>query len=117
MPVTYIGRCDHLRAEDLDEFDETSADITNRTFRKHLGKEVYLEFERGLGYVDRWLKLSMDYHVSYAKGLWKGKPAVCCFWSAFHHIWQLEDKAGADSAENHQSAISEDVPQGSSLPC
>lgn len=87
--AVFIGRCDALRAKDLDEFDDTSRDISNRTFRKLIGSEEYLEFEEGLGYGD-CLRLAKDWHVSYARGLWKGQPAVCCFWSAYHHIWVLD---------------------------
>ncbi len=86
----FIGRCDGLGAKDLDEFDDTSRDISNGTFRRLIGGDEYLEFEMELGY-DRHLRLANDWHVSYARGLWKGKPAVCCFWSAYHHIWVLEE--------------------------
>lgn len=84
----YIGRCDSLRGKDLDTFDDTSREITNRTFRKHLGSEAYLRFEEELGY-NRWLRLANDWHVTYAKGKWKGRQAVCCFWSSYHHIFAL----------------------------
>jgi hypothetical protein len=86
VTVRFIGRCDDLSARDLDKFDESSLPIGNRTFRKAIGRDQYREFEKSLGY-DRYLRLSKDWHVSYAKGLWKGRPAVCCFWSAYHHIW------------------------------
>lgn len=85
MATVFIGRCDSLRAKDLDNFDESSVPITNRTFRKYLGAEDYKQFEKVLGY-GRGLRLSKDWHVSYSKGMWKGKPAICCFWSAYHHI-------------------------------
>lgn len=89
--AVFVGRCDSLRAIDLEKFDDSSREISNRTFRKHIGKEMYEEFERDLGYGRSWLLLSGDCHVSYAKGLWKGKPAVCCFWSAYHHIFLIDE--------------------------
>lgn len=87
---TFIGTCVYLDANDLDEFDDSSIKITNRTFRKHLGKESYLKIEKELGYSDNWLRLANDWHVSYAKGKWKGKTAICLFHSHIHHIWTIE---------------------------
>jgi hypothetical protein len=84
----FIGRCDALEAEDLDAYDDSSREITNRTFRKLLGSEQYLEFEKNLGY-DRYLRMVNDYHVSYSKGVWRGRKAICCFWSAYHHIFAI----------------------------
>lgn len=89
MSTRFIGRCDQLAAEDLAEFDDSSRDITNRTFRKYLGRETYEDFESSLGYGD-WLRMSKDFCVSYAKGKWHGKPAICCFWSAYNHIFAVE---------------------------
>lgn len=86
----FIGRCDSLDADDLDAFDNSSKPISNRTFRKRIGKEAYRDFEKSLGYDRLGLTLSGDYHVSYQAGRWRGKPAVCCKWSAYHHIWSNE---------------------------
>ena len=91
MTAVFIGRCDDLGAKDLGDFDDSSRDIGNRTFRKHIGREQYAAFERSQGYGrDCGLVLSADWHVSYKKGKWKGRPAVCCMWSAYHHIWVLK---------------------------
>lgn len=96
MSVEFIGTCVGLKAEDLHDFDDSSRGITNRTFRKFLGKEEYREFELSLGYRDgSGLVLSKDWHVSYAKGKWKGRPAICCWWSGIHHIWVINKKEAA----------------------
>lgn len=84
----FIGTCGSLPPSQLDQFDDSARDITYRTFMKHLGSEVVREFESALGY-GRHLRLKDDYHVSYQKGKWRGKPAVCCMWSSIHHIWAL----------------------------
>ena len=91
MPNQYVfvGTCVNLRYDDLIEFDDTSRQIKNSTFRKHLGSQEYLEFEKSLGY-DRNLRLANDYHVSYYKGLWKGRKSICCMWSAIHHIYAVD---------------------------
>ena len=89
--IEFVGTCVSLRAVDLDAFDDSSRQITNRTFRKHLGSENYLNFEELLGY-DRHLRLANDYHVSYFKGSWRGRPAICCMRSSIHHIWLVGEK-------------------------
>lgn len=82
----FIGRCDELTAEDLHAFDETCVDIDNAEFLRVMGQDAYNEFEKSLGY-DASLRLVADWHVSYVAGVWKGQPAVCCFWSEYHHIF------------------------------
>ncbi len=89
--ISFIGRCDQLECSDLEAFDESAESISNREFRQLLGSDRYQEFEKSLGY-GKWLRLSKDWHVSYERGEWMGKPAICCHWSAFHHIWTLESK-------------------------
>lgn len=86
--IEFIGTCVHLRGDDINDFDDSSRSIVNSTFRKHLGNK-YLWFERSLGY-NRDLRLANDLHVSYCKGIWEGRKAVCCYWSMIHHIFVIE---------------------------
>jgi hypothetical protein len=95
-PCTFIGRCDQIQADDLHDYDHSQRTITAETFRRHLGRGPYRQLERTLGYRDEDLflyipgfKLSTDYSVRFSKGKWQGKPAICCHWSAYHHIWTL----------------------------
>jgi hypothetical protein len=78
--IQYIGRCD--------SFDETASEINNSTFRRIIGTKIYKDFEIKLGY-GSFLQLAKDYHVRYYKGKWRNKKAVCCMWSAYHHIWVI----------------------------
>ena len=84
--VKFIGTCVELSARHLEDYDVTEREITAKTFRKHVGPEVYRELERRLGY-DKHLRLADDYAVSFGKGKWRGKPAVCLRWSSIHHIY------------------------------
>jgi hypothetical protein len=86
--VTFIGTCVGLRCEDLNDYDDSSRDIGYATFLKHVGKDLIRELERDFGY-KRPLTLKSDWHISYSKGKWKGKPAVCMMHSSIHHIWTL----------------------------
>lgn len=92
--TTYIGRCDSLTANDLGDYDDSAREISNRTFRRLIGREAYEELESDLGY-GGWLRLSKDWHVSYSRGRWQGQPAVCCMWSAYHHIFSIDNQRKA----------------------
>lgn len=84
----FIGDCTQLPAHRIHAFDASSRTITNRTFRKHIGSDEYKAFESSLGYGrDCGLVLSQDLYVTYSKGKWRGKAAVCCYWSRIHHFW------------------------------
>ena len=90
MSAEWVGRCDHLKAEDLDAYDDTAEDITFNRFKYYLGDEAFEELEKGLGY-DEHLRLKDDWHISHTKGKWKGEWAICLMWSAYHHIWLITE--------------------------
>lgn len=82
----FIGLCTQLTAAELTAFDATSRSCTNRTFRRKLGKEQYDDLESLRGY-NSALRLRDDPCVYYVVGKWKGRKAVCMFWSEIHHIY------------------------------
>lgn len=77
----------------MQDFDESMRDITAGTMRKHLGGEMWKWIECVLGYYGKdgkpgsSLRLANDWAVRFEKGKWKGKPALCIMWSAYHHIF------------------------------
>lgn len=83
--VEFVGRCDHLDADDLYDFDETSRKITYATFVRKVGGAVVKELNEGFG-----VPIKRDWHVRFVKGRWQGRPAVCMFHSAYHYIWVLQ---------------------------
>ncbi len=83
--VAFIGRCDHLEADDLHAFDDSSRTVGYPTFSRKVGASVLRAINACYG-----VPIKKDYQVSYATGRWKGKPAVCMFHSAWHHIWTLK---------------------------
>lgn len=86
--IEFIGTCVHLPVHRLDEYDESSRDITHRTFRKHVGPEMATQINTEMGYGDcPRLSLATDWSVSFSKGKWRGKKAVCVMHSSIHHIW------------------------------
>lgn len=82
MSPYFVGTCVVLEAKDLEAYDETERDITYRTFRKHVGREIIEDINRFNG-----VPIHKDWAVGFGKGRWKGKPAVCMHHSEIHHIW------------------------------
>lgn len=82
--MEFVGTCVHLRAADLDNFDDSSRDISYRTFAKYLGREEIRELNKSFG-----VPLSQDWAVSFKKGKWRGKKAICLYHSSIHHIWTI----------------------------
>lgn len=80
--ATFVGTCVGLPARFLDEYDDTAREICYRTFLRYVGKDVVAEFGRNP-------PLRQDWHVSFSKGRWRGKPAVCLMHSSIHHIWYV----------------------------
>lgn len=80
----WVGTCVGLREQDLNDFDDSSREIKYRTFLKHLGREIVRELDLSFG-----VPLRRDWGVSFEKGKWRGRPAVCLFQSSIHHIWLI----------------------------
>ena len=80
----WIGRCDELEANDLDDYDDTKRPITYRTFQKHVGAGITRSLDRRFG-----IPIGREWHVKFSRGKWQGKPAVCMMHSGYHHIWTV----------------------------
>ena len=95
----YIGTCVELKELDLHAYDDTERAIASRTFARYLGSQLWRALEQRLGYrdtdgrlINSGLSLHSDFAVRFGRGLWKGKPAICCHWSHIHHLWLLPSK-------------------------
>lgn len=76
--------------KDIDDMVDRSRDISRRTFLKHVDRNNLKEIEGNLGYADhpsKGLTMAGDYHVSYAKSKFRGKPCVFFIWSAIEHVF------------------------------
>jgi hypothetical protein len=77
------------KGEDILALRESAKNITRKTFaRKVRGLK---ELEKSLGY-DRYLAMSKDRHVSYAKGKFLDKPAYYFVWSGVEFIFLKEEQ-------------------------
>lgn len=86
--VRFVGTCVSLGSYWLDRYDDSSKDISYKTFRKYVGGDIVREINENVGVPP----ISRDWAVSFSKGLWKGKKAVCMMHSAIHHIWLIEEE-------------------------
>lgn len=69
---------------------DSAQDITRRTFCRHVDQQSREEVERALGYQvgpGPDLTLARDWHVSYHKSTYRGRPCVYFRWSAIEHIF------------------------------
>lgn len=85
----YVGRCDHLRARDLEAYDDTEDPISYNRFHYYVGQDEIDRLEEEYGYKGSGLTFENDHCVRFTQGKWKGKWAVCMHWSSYHHIWRL----------------------------
>jgi hypothetical protein len=79
--------CVNSDCESITDMQAKAETITYRTLRRHVGGAVLEEVERALSYdtgTERGgLRMSKDWHVSYAKSEYQGKP---CLYFAHSHI-------------------------------
>lgn len=91
----FITDCVGSTAEAITPMVEAAVDITRRNFREHVDPQNLREIERQLGYApyrSRGLTMAGDYHVSYHRSTFCGKPCFFFRWSAIEHVF-VEDVA------------------------
>jgi hypothetical protein len=84
--VQWVGTCVHLPAHRLEAFDNSSREVTYRTFLKHVGLYIVRELNEQFGFHPT---IKNDCHIQYYRGKWCGRPAMCMMHSSIHHIWLL----------------------------
>lgn len=83
---TYTINCVSARGADINAMKDSSRQITRRTFLKHVAYSHLKTVEEELGY-DSHLRMASDWHVSYYKGTYCGKPCVYFVWSAIEYVF------------------------------
>ena len=82
--------CVNARGDDIIEMVDAERDITRNTFKRHVDKSELRELETQLGYeqhVSRGLIMANDWHVSYHKSRYRGRPCVYFKWSAIEYVF------------------------------
>jgi len=88
----YVGCCVDLKGRDITEMCDCATEVSYQTVRKRLG-EALMNFAASMGYETRpggsrrGMFLSNDYHVSYYKSRYKGKPCYYIDHSCIEHVF------------------------------
>jgi len=88
--MIFVTDCIHSDGWSIRGMIDESRDISRRTFLQHVDRENLREVELRLGYSDHpshGLTMAGDYHVSYSKSVYRGRPCVYFTWSAIEHIF------------------------------
>ena len=86
MAKTFITSCVNAEGQDIHDMIDVNTEITRRTFVKHTDRQSRLTLEQDLGYSPDF-RISKDWHVSYHKSTYQGRPCVYLRWSAIEHIF------------------------------
>lgn len=83
--------CVHSTAEKINALQASGKEITRRTFLKYADRRDLARLEASLGYdVARQrggLRMSRDWHVSYYRGVYDGRPCVYFDHSRIEYIF------------------------------
>lgn len=85
----FLQTCVNTPADEVDDLYamiDGADTISRRTFLKHVDRDELRREEQRLGY-GRGLPMSRDWHITYHRSTWKGRPAYFFCWSAIEHIF------------------------------
>jgi len=86
----YLTCCVDAQGADIEAMVDVARDVTLATVRKHCATA---EWEKQQGY-GRHFPLAKDWHVSYHKSVYLGKPCYYICHSAIEYIWVAPTDAG-----------------------
>ena len=75
---------------------DAASDIERDTFLRYVSRDELVTTERSLGYAHRpshGLMMSRDWHVSYHRSTFRGRPCVYFRWSAIEFIFHAQERA------------------------
>jgi hypothetical protein len=98
LDFRFVCSCVTCPGEDAGEainaMKDTASDITRGTFLRYVPATELGPIEHGLGYEVRYprrgLTMARDWHVSYHRSTFRGRPCVYFRWSGVEHIFQPE---------------------------
>jgi len=82
----FLGNCIGLNGDSINRMKDDSVSITRKTFLKYVPYSIMKDMETSLGY-DNNLRMASDWHVSYHKSTYKGRPCYYFCWSAIEYIF------------------------------
>jgi len=88
---TYHTNCVHSTGEKINAMQATGKEISRRTFLAEVDRVSLAEVERALGYDTGnergGLRMANDWHVSYYRGIYDGRPCVYFDHSRIEYIF------------------------------
>lgn len=82
--------CVTAEGADIEDMVDNARDISRRTFLRYVDRAGLFEIEVGLGYAthpSRGLTMAGDWHVSYHKSRYQGRPCVYFRQSMIEHVF------------------------------
>lgn len=107
MSARYVTSCVHSTYEAIHPMVEAARDISRATFLKHVDRENLREVEAELGYSRhprQGLTMAGDYHVSYHRSTFCGRPCWFFTWSAIEHVFVCSNGAYASAKAKQERA-------------
>jgi len=96
VAVRFVTDCVHApNGEDIGSMVDTARRITRHSFLRAVGRRTALQVELRLGYeahAKRGLTMARDWHVSYARSIYRGRPCWYFTWSAIEYIFQDDEE-------------------------
>lgn len=83
-PYAFLTSCVDAKEEDINKMQE---DAEECTFGEMQHNCDFLPFMKVLGYIEADLALEEDWHVSYARSMYKGSTCYYLVHSAIEYIW------------------------------
>lgn len=81
----FVDTCVTAGGPAVNAFDDSRREIGYRTFARYVdipGVEAMLGYGRDIG-----LRLKNDWHVTYYRGIYRGRRCYVLMWSAVHHFF------------------------------
>ena len=87
MPFHYATCCVESDGESITAMVDAARDITYRTALKHMTDLLIWARARGYEAREPGVTLRTDWHVSFHKSVYQGKPCYYVQWSGIEYIW------------------------------
>lgn len=92
----FFTNCVEADGDSINDMREKSTELNHDTFRKYLATGEYAKLLDMLGYPPRNRKdtfcLTGDWHVSYYRSVYQGKPCVYLVHSAIEYVFTTNKK-------------------------
>jgi hypothetical protein len=88
--MTFVTNCVNSTAAAISPMVDGARDITRKTFLAHVDTVSRQEIETALGYAlnaRQGLTMAGDYHVSYHRSIFRGRPCYFFRWSAIEYVF------------------------------